>query len=189
MNPPHTASKFPRYCRRKALKGGRWAYFFEPPTWARKQSCPVKAEALGVEHAAAVERAENVLLPAFDSWRSRGLTDMVPAFPIPGTFDWLVCVFKTHQKWKEIDHKTQRLYERGLALFANHTLKDGSRTGSKQTSFLWAWRCCDCCRSSCRISVKMAVWLVTTYRTRSSAAACCPCCPNGSLTAASSWFR
>jgi hypothetical protein len=38
------------------------------------------------------------------------------------------------KKWKEIDHKTQRLYERGLALFANHTLKDGSRTGSKQIS-------------------------------------------------------
>lgn len=132
MKPPDTASKFPRYCRRKPLKNGRWAYFFEPPTWARKQSCPVKAEALGAERVAAVERAENVLLPAFDSWRSRGLTDMVPAFPVPGTFDWLVCVFKTHQKWKEIDHKTQRFYEQGLALFANHKLKDGSRAGSKQ---------------------------------------------------------
>ncbi len=59
---------------------------------------------------------------------------MVPASPVPGTFDWLASVFKGHQKWKEIDHKTQRLYERGLALFANHTLKDGSRTGSKQIS-------------------------------------------------------
>jgi len=132
MKPSHTALKFPRYCRRKPLKSGRWAYFFEPPTWARKQSCPVKAEALGAEHAAAVERAENFLLPAFDSWRSRGLTDMVPASPVPGTFDWLVCVFKSHQKWKEIDHKTQRFYEQGLALFAGHKLKDGSRAGSKQ---------------------------------------------------------
>jgi hypothetical protein len=132
MKSPHTASKLPRYCRRKPLKSGRWAYFFEPPTWARKQSCPVKAEALGAEHVPAVARAENVLLPAFDSWRSRGLTDMVPAFPVPGTFDWLASVFKTHQKWKEIDHKTQRFYEQGLALFANHKLKDGSRAGSKQ---------------------------------------------------------
>ena len=132
MKPSHTALKFPRYCRRKPLKSGRWAYFFEPPTWARKQSCPVKAEALGAEHAAAVERAENFLLPAFDSWRSRGLTDMVPASPVPGTFDWLVCVFKSHQKWQEIDHKTQRFYEQGLALFAGHKLKDGSRAGSKQ---------------------------------------------------------
>jgi hypothetical protein len=134
MKLPHAALKFPRYCRRKLVKSGRWAYFFEPPTWARKQGCHVQAEALGEEYAAAVDRAENVLLPAFDSWRSRGLTDMVPASPAPGTFDWLVSVFKEHQKWKEIDHHTRRLYERGLALFANHRLKDGSRAGSKQIS-------------------------------------------------------
>jgi hypothetical protein len=130
----HPAMKFPRYCRRKPLKSVQWGYFFEPPTWARKQGCPVKAEALGAEQAAAVERIQNILLPAFDSWRSRGLTDMVPASPIPGTFDWLIGIFKGHQKWKEIDHKTQRLYEQGLALFANHKLKDGSRAGSKQIS-------------------------------------------------------
>jgi hypothetical protein len=134
MKLPHAALKFPRYCRRKLMKSGRWAYFFEPPTWARNQGCHVQAEALGEEYATAVDRAENVLLPAFDSWRSRGLTDMVPASPAPGTFDWLVSVFKEHQKWKEIDHHTQRLYERGLALFANHRLKDGSRAGSKQIS-------------------------------------------------------
>lgn len=81
---------------------------------------------------AAVDRVNNLLLPAFDSWRSGGLTDMAPASPVPGTFDWLVCVFKTHQKWRDVDHKTQRLYEQGLALFANHELKDGSRAGSKQ---------------------------------------------------------
>jgi hypothetical protein len=122
----------PRYCRRKPLKGGRWAYFFEPPTWARKQGCHVRAEALGEQYAAAVERAENILLPAYDSWRSKGLSDMVPPSPTPGTFDWLVGVFRAHQKWREIDFKTQRLYEQGLSLFANYKLKDGSRAGSKQ---------------------------------------------------------
>lgn len=130
----HTPLKLPRYCRRRPLKSGRWAYFFEPPTWARKQGCHVKAETLGKEHVAAIDRVENLLLPAFDSWRSGGLTDMVPASPVPGTFDWLVSIFKAHQKWKEIDHKTQRFYEQGLALFANHGLKDGTRTGSKQIS-------------------------------------------------------
>jgi hypothetical protein len=134
MKLPPTALKLPRYCRRKPLKSCQWAYFFEPPTWARKQGCPVQAEALGEEYAAAVNRARNVLLPAFDSWRSRGLTDMIPASPVPGTFDWLVGLFKRHQKWKEIDHKTQRFYEQGLALFANQKLKDGSRAGSKQIS-------------------------------------------------------
>ncbi|MBR0911794.1 hypothetical protein AB7008_37480 [Bradyrhizobium sp. 521_C7_N1_3] len=92
----------------------------------------MKAEPLGEDYAAAVERAEYVLLPAFDSWRSRGLTDLVPIGIAPGSFDWLAGVFKAHQKWKEIDHKTQRLYEQGLALFADHLLKDGTRAGSKQ---------------------------------------------------------
>jgi hypothetical protein len=132
MKPPRTALKLPRYCRRKPLKSGRWAYFFEPPTWSRKQGCAIKAEALGEDYRVAVERAESILLPAFDSWRSRGLTDLVPPIVVPGTFDWLVSIFKTHQKWKEIDHKTQRLYDQGLSLFANHMLKDGTRAGSKQ---------------------------------------------------------
>ena len=134
MKPPRTALKLPRYCRRKPLKNGRWAYFFEPPTWARDQGCHVKAEALGENYSAAVDRAENTLLPAFDSWRSRGLTDMVPAGIQLGSFDWLASVFKAHQKWKDIDHKTQRLYDQGLALFANHKLKDGTRAGSKRIS-------------------------------------------------------
>ncbi len=134
MKPPRTALKLPRYCRRKPLKSGRWAYFFEPPTWARLQGCQIEAEALGQDYTAAMERAENVLLPAFDSWRSRGLTDMVPASPVAGSFDWLVSIFKAHQKWKEIDRKTQRQYEQGLALFANHRLKDNTRAGSKQIS-------------------------------------------------------
>ena len=134
MKPPHTALNLPRYCRRKLLKSGRWAYFFEPPTWARKQACYAQAEALGEDFSVAVDRVENVLLPAFDSWRSRGLTDMVPTTPVLGTFDWLVSVFKAHQKWNERDYKTQRGYENGLALFANQKLKDGSRAGSKQIS-------------------------------------------------------
>lgn len=124
----------PRYCRRKSLKNGRWTYFFEPPSWARKQGCCVKAEALGREQQAAADRANHVLLPAFDSWRSGGLTDMTTASPVPGSFDWLVGIFKTHRKWTEIDWKTRRFYDRGLALFANQKLKDGSRAGSKQIS-------------------------------------------------------
>ncbi|MEK9285210.1 hypothetical protein MTR72_37345 [Bradyrhizobium sp. ISRA442] len=116
------------------MKHGGWAYFFEPPTWARRQGCTIEPEALGEDFDAAVDRVKKVLLPAFDSWRSGGLTDLSSTPPAPGTFDWLVWVFKTHQKWKELDHKTQRLYAQGLALFANHELKDGSRAGSKQIS-------------------------------------------------------
>jgi hypothetical protein len=131
MKPPRSAKRLPRYTRRKPLAGGRWGHFFEPPTWARRDGCPVNAEALGEDYDVAVRRAEDVLLKAFDSWRTGGLSDMVPIGPAPGSFDWLTTVFKSHQSWRDIDRKTQRLYEQGLALFANHNLKDGSRVGSK----------------------------------------------------------
>ncbi|MCK1424298.1 hypothetical protein IVB15_09715 [Bradyrhizobium sp. 182] len=128
------APKLPRYCQRKLLANNTVAYYFAPPTWARRQGCHLRPEALGSDYAGAVERVEKVLLPAFESWRSRGLSDMMPASPEPGTFDWLVGIYQAHQKWGEIESTTQRQYKKSLALFANHELKDGSRVGSKQLS-------------------------------------------------------
>ncbi|SDI24773.1 hypothetical protein SAMN05216338_101964 [Bradyrhizobium sp. Rc2d] len=129
-----TAPKPPRYCQRKLLANNTVAYYFSPPTWARRQGCDLSPEALGSDYASAVERVEKVLLPAFESWRSRGLSDMMPASPELGTFDWLIGIFQDHQKWGEIESTTQRQYKKSLALFANHELKDGSRVGSKQLS-------------------------------------------------------
>jgi hypothetical protein len=60
----------PRYVLRKPLRTGKWAYYFNVPMWARKAGCPVKNESLGSDYAAARDRAETVLLPIFDSWRS-----------------------------------------------------------------------------------------------------------------------
>jgi hypothetical protein len=130
MRVPRTVQRLPRYVRRKWLKGQAWAYFFEPPTWARKDGCPVAAEALGSDYENARDKAESVL-PLFDSWRSGGLLDVVPQRALPGTFDWLVKVFKEHRTWSEIDRKTRRMYEQGLNLVADHILKDGTRVGSK----------------------------------------------------------
>lgn len=129
-----TAQKLPRYCQRKLLAKGRVAYYFSPPSWARRHGCDLRPEALGSDHATAIERVEKVLLPAFESWRSRGLSDITPASPEPGTFDWLIGIFQAHHKWEEIESTTQRQYKKSLALFANHELKDGSRVGSKQLS-------------------------------------------------------
>jgi hypothetical protein len=130
--PPRSVKPLPRYVRRKPLVDGKWAYFFEPPTWARRAGCQVRAEALGNDYDAAVVRAEDVLLRAFDSWRTRGLSDIAPIGPVPGTFDWLVSIFKGHPAWSNIDRKTQRLYDQGLSLFSDHVLKDGARVGTKR---------------------------------------------------------
>ena len=60
-----SALPLPRYVRRKPLKGG-WGYFFDVPTWARTAGCPIGNEPLGTDYAAAVDRAETILLPLFD---------------------------------------------------------------------------------------------------------------------------
>jgi hypothetical protein len=132
MRVPRTVQPLPRYVRRKWLKRKTWAYFFEPPTWARKRGCPVQAEALGADYESAREKTESILLPLFDSWRTGGLSDLVPPRAIPGTFDWLVKIFKEHRTWNEIDKATQRMYEQGLNLVADHILKDGCRVGTKR---------------------------------------------------------
>ena len=133
MKPLRTALKLPRYCRRKPLKNGRWAYFFEPPTWARKQECPLEAEALGQNYDAAVSRAENVLLPAFGSisgGRVACLTLLLSGSREVVLIGW--SKIKQQQKYKDVDAHTKRTYDNGTQLFADHILKDGSRAGSKQ---------------------------------------------------------
>jgi hypothetical protein len=131
MRPPRTVQPLPRYVRRRWLRNKNWAYFFEPPTWARKAGCSIEAEALGNDYESARNRAESMLLPAFDSWRTGGLSDLAAGKSLPGTFDWLVSVFKKHRAWVEIDRKTCRMYEQGMNLVADYVLKDGSRVGSK----------------------------------------------------------
>ena len=78
----------------------------------------MEAEALGQNYDAAVSRAENVLLPAFDSWRTRGLSDLAPIGVTRGSFDWLVQGFKQQQKYKDVDAHTKRTYDNGTQLFA-----------------------------------------------------------------------
>jgi hypothetical protein len=78
MKPLRSALPLPRYVRRKPLRSGVWSYFFDLPTWAREAECPVQSEPLGTDYAKAVERAETMLLPAFDSWRDGGVVRRDP---------------------------------------------------------------------------------------------------------------
>ena len=130
MKPRRSALPLPRYVQRKPLKSG-WGYFFNTPTWARKAGCPVKNEPLGVDHDIAVARAENVLLPAFDSWRSGGASDAsASAVAAPGTLDWAFAEYRTDRRFTKLDPKTKRIHESGMRLVGDHILKDGRRLGS-----------------------------------------------------------
>jgi hypothetical protein len=68
MKRPRSALPLPRHVIRKPLKGG-WGYFFNVPAAWVQAGCTIRREALGTDHVKAVERAENILLPALDAWR------------------------------------------------------------------------------------------------------------------------
>jgi hypothetical protein len=126
----------PRYTRLERRADGKIAYVFEPPSWARKPKdgddrgpCPVGREVVGTDYDAAFKRVETVLLPILDSWRTRGLADMVPQGPRRGTLDWLFAVYRASDKFRKLGRKVQTLYDAGLKLAADHPLKDGRRLG------------------------------------------------------------
>lgn len=140
MKPRRSALPLPRYVQRRPLKGGGWAYFFNPPSWARKAGCPVRAEALGTDYAAAVERAECMLLPAFDAWRradATSATEMEVANAAKaGTLDWVFAEYRASRQFTKLDPRTRRNHEVGFRLVGGHVLKNGRRLGEVQLSLV-----------------------------------------------------
>ena len=129
--PPRTARPLPRYVRRKALASGAWAHFFEIPSWARKAGCKVANEALGTNYAAAVARAEDVLLPAFDSWRTKGASDLTPKRDEIGTLDWAFRIYRESKKFADLSRSMQRTHELGFGMVGSYVLRDGRRLGAQ----------------------------------------------------------
>ncbi len=131
MKPRRCNRDLPRYVRPKWLKSNRWGYFFEPPTWSKKAGCTVQSEALGTDYDSAVNRAETVLLPAFDSWRTRGTTDHAVRITVaaPGTLDWLFGEYRADRRFTKLDENTRRKYEVSLRMVGGYILKDGRRLG------------------------------------------------------------
>jgi hypothetical protein len=125
-----SALPLPRYTERKPLKGGGWGYFFHAPSWARKAGCPLQNEPLGTDYETAVARAETVLLPAFDAWRTGGASE-APTLAIAavGTLDWMFTEYRTDRRYTKLDGKTKRNHENGFKLVGGHVLKDGRRLG------------------------------------------------------------
>jgi hypothetical protein len=129
----------PRYVRRKWVKSAQaWAYYFEPPSWARHSSeergpCPVGAEGLGADYGEAVRRAERVLLPALDAWRVGGVTEPIRG-AVFGTLDWVFAVYRATDKYHRLKKSVRALHEAGFDLVGAHTLRDGRRLGSVRLS-------------------------------------------------------
>jgi hypothetical protein len=132
-----SALPLPRYVERKPLKGGGWGYFFHVPSWARKAGCPHQNEALGTDYEAAVHRAETVLLPAFDAWRTGGASE-APTLAVAavGTLDWMFAEYRSDRRYTKLDGKTKRNHKAGFKLVGGHVLKDGRRLGLAKVSII-----------------------------------------------------
>jgi hypothetical protein len=125
MRRRRSALPLPRYVERKGIR-----YFFHVPTWARRDGCSIENEPLGCDYDAAVERAERILLPAFDSWLTGGETDAPATIAKIGTLDWLFAEYRADRRFTKLDAKTRRLHESGMRMVGNYSLKDGRRLGA-----------------------------------------------------------
>jgi hypothetical protein len=134
MKPPRSAQPLPRYVERKAIGAG-WAHYWHTPKWAKDAGCPIGNEALGIDYAAAVKRAEEVLLPAFDAWRTGDAkTATTLAVAMVGTLDWLFAEYRADRRYTKLDPKSKRNHEVGFKLVGGYVLQDGTRLGRKRLS-------------------------------------------------------
>src|SRR5262245_13211375 len=124
-----SALPLPRYVLRKVSAAGV-RFYFNVPVWARAQGCPLRNEPLGSDYGEAVQRAETILLPAFDSWRSGGTTD-APAREIAktGTLDWLFAEYRADRRFTRLHVRTRRKHEASLKAIGGYVLKNGQRLG------------------------------------------------------------
>jgi hypothetical protein len=119
---------WPKLMVAKKLSGGAVAYYWSPPTWAKERGCRVTSEALGTDYAEAKRRCDDVLNPQFDAWRTGVQTPNVER-AIAGSFDWMVCIYKSSPRYSNLPAKTRRSYDAVLRLISSHTLKDGRSFG------------------------------------------------------------
>jgi hypothetical protein len=136
--PPRTALPLPRYVERRWTKAG-WTYHFHVPTWAKRAGCPMHTEALGSDLDAAIKRAETILLPAFDAWRSgdaKIASGTAPAIAAVGTLDWVFAEYRADRRYTKLDPKSKRNHENGFKLVGNYILKDKTRLGSRRASLI-----------------------------------------------------
>jgi hypothetical protein len=105
------------------------------PSWAKKAGCNVQSGPLGADYNAAVSRAETILLPAFDAWRTGGDTAAQASSSASiaiGSLDWLFAEYRADRRFAKLDPKSKRNHEVGFKLVGGYVLKDGKRLGEKR---------------------------------------------------------
>lgn len=98
-----------------ASRPAQGGVFFHVPTWAKRAGCPLHSEALGLDYSIAVKRAEEILLPAFDAWRSGDTkAAAAPAAAAIGTLDWVFAEYRADRRFTKLAAGTNRNHENGF---------------------------------------------------------------------------
>jgi integrase len=120
---------WPRYMVTRRLKSGAIAYYWVIPSWAKKNGCALKIEALGTDYADAKKRCDELLNPQLDAWRKREEIALPSDHSVHGTFDWMVTTYKSSPLYRKLPAKTRKSYDAALRLAGQHKLKDGRTFG------------------------------------------------------------
>ena len=96
---------WPRYMVTRQLKSGAIAYYWVIPSWAKKEGCTFKIEALGIDYANAKKRCDELLNPQLDAWRKREEIAVPSHHSVPGTFDWMIAIYKSSPLYRKLPAK------------------------------------------------------------------------------------
>jgi hypothetical protein len=129
--PKSKPNGWPNMMTAKRLSSGATAYYWAPPTRARKADCPVLPEALGTDYGTAKQRCDDILNKHYRSWLSKGEgTEPGTERALRGTFDWLVEIYKASPKYAKLPADTRSSYDHKLQMISALPLKDGRNFGS-----------------------------------------------------------
>jgi hypothetical protein len=113
----------------KRLSTGVIAYYWAPPSRAKKAGYTITSEALGTDYGAAKKRCDDILNPHYKALLNKGLEGEAPSNLRIGSFDWLVSVFKASPKYTKLPAETRSSYDRMLRLVSEHRLRDNRAFG------------------------------------------------------------
>jgi hypothetical protein len=128
----------PRYVIAKTLASGRTGFYWNCPTYYRKQGCAIPNEPLGTDYAEACGIDGNggraaALNAAFDEWQTNRAGLPVESVARFGTVDWLFREYKSSKAYLEkVARRSRPDYERTMLLVADIITKKGDRVGQRK---------------------------------------------------------
>jgi hypothetical protein len=127
--PRRKPAGWPDLMTEKRLSTGVIAYYWAPPTRAKKAGYTVTSEALGTDYGTAKKRCDDILNPHYKAWLNKGYEGEAPSNLRIGSFDWLVSVYKASPKYTKLPPETRSSYDRVLRLVSQYRLSDKRAIG------------------------------------------------------------